>query len=310
MIDSHGRNLHKLRVQVLDACNLQCNYCMPEHPKFISKNELLTPKQLQHTCSQLSQLGIDEIRLTGGEPLLRPDLLSIIQLLSDLPLKKLGLTTNGTLLSPILPDIARTNLKYINISLDSLQPKNFFRITKKDQFRIVLDNILKSKTLGFNVKINVVVMKSLNDHEIYEFLEFSKTHKIQVRFLELMRVGISNDFFEKHFLSANQILDQIRLHDSFKPIQRPKDNTALEYQTADGAQFGIIASESKSFCQFCSRLRLTAKGDLRSCLFKDDGIPIHSLDLPSMKNALEQIANQKPYERIESVEQNMYAIGG
>ena len=161
LIDNNNRHIHKLRIALLDACNFRCLYCMPEEVVFQDAKNLLTVPEISFLCNELVKSGIDEIRLTGGEPTLRHDLLEITNKLSELPLKKLGLTTNGTKILKLLPDIAKTKCQYLNFSLDSLNSEKFTTITRRPAFQKVMDSILKAKELGFTVKINTVLMKGI-----------------------------------------------------------------------------------------------------------------------------------------------------
>ncbi len=311
MIESFGRNLHKLRVQLLDACNMRCNYCMPQSPKFLPTEDLLQSDELIKICSKLIGRGVDEIRLTGGEPLLRKDFIDIVVALSKLPLKKLGVTTNALLLNKaLLKELSKTKLRHINISLDSLVADMFKVITKRDEWDLVYKNILDAKAMGFEVKVNTVIMKDYNADEILDFISFAERTGVHVRFLELMRVGPNNIDLSKQMVSMNEMIDKISVYHSLQKCDAPKDNTAKEFRTVSGAHIGFIASETQSFCSSCSRLRLTAKGELRSCLFREDSVSLLGLNDHEFDLAVNAIANKKPLERIESITQAMNVIGG
>jgi GTP 3',8-cyclase len=311
MINSFGRSLHKLRVQLLDACNMRCSYCMPDNPKFLPSKDLIKIDELLDICSKLIKRGVDEIRLTGGEPLMRKDFIEIVKGLSKYPLKKLGVTTNAMLLNKeILFELSKTNLKYINISLDSLNSERFKDITKRDVWQDVYNNILLAQEMGFEVKVNTVIMKDFNGDEILDFITFAEKTGVNVRFLELMRVGPNNINLSDQIVTMNEIIDKISVIHSLQKCEVPEGNTAQEFRTLSGAHIGFIASETQSFCSSCSRLRLTAKGELRSCLFREEAVSLIGLNDDDFNFAVDAIAKKKPLERIESIQQSMNVIGG
>ena len=198
LVDSKGRWIHKLRLSLLDACNMSCLYCMPSQKIFTPGKKFLTPSEIYHLCKVLTELGIDEVRLTGGEPLLRPDFDEIVRQLSDLHLKKLGLTTNGVQLEEKLNFLSETRLKHINISIDSLNRDNFHAITGMDCLDTVLKALSQAKKLGFNIKVNVVLNRGVNDHEVEDFVHFSSSENVEVRFLEVMKIGVMREAFKKY----------------------------------------------------------------------------------------------------------------
>ena len=310
LIDPHGRHIHKLRLSLLDACNFRCLYCMPQNPRFLPSSQLMTPKEIIHLVRILVDLGIDEIRVTGGEPTLRPDFLPIILELSSLRLKKLALTTNGIHLSPLLTSLCQTKCRSINISLDSLDETNFLKITGSPHQKKVMEAVLKAKEAGFHIKINVVLMKGINDHEIEDFVEFSKKHDMEVRFLELMKIGQARNHFTRHFFPAKKIVERLGNLSSLIPVVLPTDSTSFNYRLTNGAHIGIIASESRPFCKGCSRLRLSAEGQLRPCLMIDGGENLKNKTISEIKKILLKTMTMKPTDRIDEVVQPMNQIGG
>lgn len=311
MIQSYGRSLRKLRIQLLDACNYRCNYCMPDRPKFLNRQQWLSCDEIYNITSRLVNKGVDELRLTGGEPLLRPEFIEIAAQLSKLNVKKYGLTTNGELLDNYLNDIKKhTNLQSINISIDSLDPENFSAITKGGHLHNVLNGLHQALSLGFPIKVNAVLMRGINDHEWKDFIQFSENTGIEVRFLEFMKIGPMQDKYTEYFMPASEMIQTLEQHYHLTSVVVPKDNTSFNFKTDRGAQIGFIASESQSFCSQCSRLRLTATGELRPCLFKNTGVSLKGLSDSELNQALAQIAGEKPLERIASVSQAMHAIGG
>ncbi len=310
LIDQHKRHIHKLRISLLDACNMRCLYCMPEKNKFMPRRDWLKSDELIDICSNLVNFGIDEIRVTGGEPLLRSDFLHIINGLSELKLEKLGLTTNAIRLKQYLPELQKTNCKHINISLDSIDRDNFKKITKTDALLPILDAILKAKELDFKVKINTVLMKGINDHEVIDLIKFAEKNEIEIRFLELMNIGVVAPYFEKVFISAEDIIKKVETNWQLKKIEMPFDSTSFNFRTQNGGNVGFIASESKPFCSGCSRLRLDPKGKLRPCLMVNEGVNLKGLKESELKGVLDKLINKKPTYRLKNLEQPMYQIGG
>lgn len=310
LIDQHERQIKKLRLSLLDTCNLRCFYCMPESVHFMPKENWLSAQELHRICKNLVDNGIEEIRLTGGEPTLRSDFLSIAERLSALPLKKLALTTNAFKLEPLLEKLKETNLKSINISLDSLNDRKFEFITKTHGLSIVINAIEKAVDLGFKVKINTVLLKNVNDNEIDDFVDFSKKFNVPVRFLEVMKVGTMVPQFEKFFLEANFIINHIAEKYNAQKIFDPKDSTSINYNLNNGARIGLIASETKSFCGNCSRLRMGPDGTLYPCLFVDQGLNIRNARAEEYHYILNNLINKKPTERLHDVSKPMFAIGG
>ncbi|WP_127716386.1 GTP 3',8-cyclase MoaA [Halobacteriovorax sp. HLS] len=310
LVDQHGRHIHKLRLALLDACNFRCIYCMPDDPKFMHKKNLLSSQELISLATHLVDLGIDEIRLTGGEPTLRSDLLEIIRGLDKLNLSKLGLTTNGQHMAKLLPELKNTTCKHLNFSLDSLNKVGFQKMTGSPHLEKVLESIFMAKELGFNVKINAVLMKGFNDKEIEDFIDFSGRYDIEVRFLELMRIGEARESFEKKFVSADEIIERLKKFSSITPISLPIDSTSFNFTLSNGANIGIIASESKPFCTGCSRLRLSADAILRPCLMMNEGYSLRGKDRNEISDLLHKTMSLKPIERIYDVSQPMNQIGG
>lgn len=310
LIDNNNRHIHKLRISLLDACNLRCLYCMPEEVVFQDSQNLLSVSEISFICNELVKSGIDEIRITGGEPTLRHDLLRIINKLSELQLKKLGLTTNGTKIYNLLPEISKTKCQYLNFSLDSLNSDKFTTITRRPSFKKVMDSILKAKELDFKVKINTVLMKGINSEEIEQFINFSAQYDIEVRFLELMRIGTANKRFNEQFISAAEVINFIDKRWDKTSLKVSTDSTSFNYKLSNNAKIGFIASESKPFCTACSRLRMGSDGSLRPCLMVNDGFSLRNKNSLEISEVLQKVMPMKPTERIYSVNQDMNQIGG
>ena len=311
--DQFGRKFTKLRLNLLDACSMRCIYCMPSDQKFHKLKELLTPIEMKEIVKNLINEGIEEIRLTGGEPLLHPQFPEIIKELSTLDLKKLSLTTNAIELDKFLPLLQECNIKSLNISLDSLEEKSFEFITRTNTFKQVFANTLKAKELGFKIKINTVLLKNINYEEVEQFLSFSATHDIEVRFLELMKIGEALSYYERHFVSAQEVIDNISKSWSLEKVSMPHDSTSFNYiATKDNliAKVGFIASESKPFCSGCSRLRLSNKGVLRPCIMINEGPDIRHLPRSEYTKTLQELIQKKPINRLYGTHVKMNEIGG
>ena len=308
--DAHGRHLHKLRVQLTDACQFRCFYCMPENAKFMPASRLMPAKDLVSICRNLVDCGVDEIRLTGGEPLLRKEFEEIVLGLSELPLKKLGLTTNGQLLKEKLNFLRSTKCQSLNISLDSLKEERFKQITRRGELSVIREAVEMAAFLGFEVKVNTVVFRGVNDDELLDFVSFSQCLGVEARFLEYMNIGPMYSENENLFVSADEMIERIGKNETLTPLTVPNDSTSFVYRTDGGARIGFIASESKPFCQHCSRLRLTSDGQLRACLMSSEGKDLLGKKMSEYPELLRNVIAMKPYERLEKTDQPMYQIGG
>ncbi len=310
LVDAHMRSMKKLRVSLLDACNFRCIYCMPENASFSTKESRIPYQGLVSIIENFVKLGISEIRLTGGEPTLSPDFMNIVRAINHLPLEKLAVTTNGLTFKKFASELANTNLKSVNFSLDTLQAKKFHNITKVDGFNKVMESIDLALAYGFSVKINAVIMKNVNSDEILDFVEFSKKKNIEVRFLETMNIGVVKPHFDRWFMSADEMMAQIQTEHKMTLKPSPKDSTSENFILDNGARIGFIASESKPFCSGCSRLRLDAKGEVHPCLFKNDGISLVDIPLTDYQNLMPNLIAKKPMHRIKVQETPMYQLGG
>jgi cyclic pyranopterin phosphate synthase len=286
---------------------------MPEDQKFTPLKELLSPQEMYSIVQNLMQYGLEEVRITGGEPLLHPQFNQIVTELSKLPLKKLALTTNAIKLHEKLDFLVGQNLKHINISCDSLNENSFAYLTKSNQFEAVISNILLAKEMGFHIKLNTVLMKNINFEEIESFLNFSSKHDIEVRFLELMKIGHAQHSFERHFVSADEAITKLKQNWSLETIHMPADSTSFNFiasQNRQKAKIGFIASESKPFCNGCSRLRLSNQGVLKPCIMINEGPNLKDLSLKQYDKTLEKLIANKPNYRIEKNDLTMNEIGG
>lgn len=310
LVDSHGRRMRKLRVSLLEACNFRCFYCMPEKMRFAPQREALTPAELKRICGALVDAGINQIRITGGEPTLRRDFRAAVSALAELPLDKLGITSNGFRLEPELEFLREQGCIWLNISLDSLQEDNFNRITRSNGYAAVMRSIERAWELGFQLKLNTVIMRGENDHELADFVRFSESTGIPVRFLELMKIGEARLTQPEAFISADEMIARLQPEFDLQPVVVEKDSTAFIFSTPGGGQVGFIASESKPFCGNCSRLRLSYDGKLRACLMLNRGESLRHLESAELLQVTRRVMGWKPNARLESVDQNMHAIGG
>ena len=269
LIDKFDRVHDYLRISLTDNCNLRCFYCMPEEDyEFTPASRLMQPDEIETLAKIFVAQGVKKIRLTGGEPLIRKDAANIILRLAKLPVK-LSMTTNGTRLHEFVPVLETANITTLNISLDTLVSDKFMLITRRDQFKLVMDNIELLISKGFHIKINVVVMKDFNDHEINDFINWTKYVPIQVRFIEFMPFS-GNRWTSNKMISYAEILHEIEKEYAIIPLIGEKNDTAKHFTVAGHAgTFAIISTMTSPFCDTCNRMRLTADGKLKNCLFSD-----------------------------------------
>ena len=268
--DSHNRTHNYLRISLTDNCNFRCFYCMPEEEyDFTPASHLMQPDEIVALAKIFVNLGVNKIRLTGGEPLVRKDAAEIIMALSQLPVT-LTITTNGTRLHEYADVLQQAKIHSLNISLDTLQPEKFQLITRRDQFKTVYDNIKLMLSKNFHVKINVVVMKGLNDGEINDFIEWTKDTPVDVRFIEFMPFN-GNRWTSNKVFTLQQILKVIDEKYSYIPLTNEKHDTAKKYMVPGHAgTFAVISTMSENFCGDCNRMRLTADGKMKNCLFSNE----------------------------------------
>lgn len=267
IIDSYKRIHNYLRISLTDNCNLRCFYCMPEEDYvFTPASKLMQPEEIETLAKIFVKEGVTKIRLTGGEPLVRKDAADIILALSKLPVH-LTLTTNGTRLHEFVDVLVKANIDSINISLDTLQADKFQLITRRDQFENVMNNIQLLISKDFHVKVNVVVMKGLNDQEILDFIEWTKDTPVHVRFIEFMPFS-GNRWTSNKVVTWHQILEIVEERYSFISLEHEKNETAKKYIIPGHAgSFAVISTMSANFCGDCNRMRLTADGKMKNCLF-------------------------------------------
>jgi cyclic pyranopterin phosphate synthase len=271
LIDSFGRVHNNLRISVTDRCNIRCVYCMPENAEFMPRSQLLTFEEIERFVRIAVPLGIDKIRLTGGEPLVRKDLPLLVEKLANVPgIRDVGLTTNGILLGPVARLLWDAGLRRINVSLDTLDPDRFRQLTRRPGLEQVVEGILAAKEAGFDpVKINAVAIKGMTEEDIVPLARFAREHGLELRFIEYM--PLDGGLWEREkVLFAADILNRLTCEVApLEPAPDPDPRApAIDYDYIDGGgRVGLIASVSRPFCMSCNRIRLTSDGKLRNCLF-------------------------------------------
>jgi cyclic pyranopterin phosphate synthase len=280
--DVFSRALKDLRISVTDRCNFRCTYCMPlDEYEWIDRKEILTFEEITRLAALFVQLGVEKIRVTGGEPLVRKDLEKLIARLSAVQgIMDLSLTTNGSLLAEKIAALKAAGLQRINISIDTLKPERFREMTKRGDLAKVLEGLFAAKDHGLHpIKINAVIERGINDDEILDLVEFSRDNGFSIRFIEYMDVGNSNDWTSAKLVPKKEILEKIRGRFPLREVGRQHGTApAVDYEFVDGrGDLGIIASVTEPFCSSCSRARLTADGKLVTCLFSQTGHDLKKL---------------------------------
>ena len=297
LIDSFDRKIDYIRISVTSRCNFRCLYCMPNTPfEWEPKENILSYEEMFQFLKLAIDEGVKKIRITGGEPLLRKDLDKFIKMLSDYaPTLDLALTTNGYYLPQFAEKLKNAGLKRVNISLDSLKPEIAEKIAQKDVLEKVLEGIEEALKVGLELKLNVVVMKGINESEILDLLEYAKKRDITIRFIEFMENEQAYPGIKR--VESEEILKEISKKYNFKELE--KDNSASKYfEIEDGYKFGIIEPHDESFCKKCNRIRLTAEGFLIPCLFFTESYNIKEAirngDIQKASEILRDVVKNKP----------------
>jgi cyclic pyranopterin phosphate synthase len=277
LVDSFGRVVTNLRISVTDRCNFRCVYCMPEEMAFYDRAEILTYEEILRVARIVVRVGVKKIRLTGGEPTVRRDLPVLVRGLVGIEgLRDLSMTTNGARLEELAQELYDAGLRRLNVSLDSLQRETFARLTRRDMLEKVIAGLMAAKRAGFHpIKVNAVAMRGATEHELLDFARLAREHDFDVRFIEFMPLD-GDDLWERdRMLTAREIVETIH---AVYPLERldpgPTPDPATRYRFVDDGgrpidrgRIGIIASVTEPFCAQCNRIRLTADGKLRTCLF-------------------------------------------
>jgi GTP 3',8-cyclase len=280
MNDTLGRPLRNLRLSVTDRCNLRCEYCMPEEDYvWLPREDVLHFEEISALADIFLSLGVDKIRLTGGEPLLRRDVAALVRMIAAKPgLKDLALTTNGVLLADQIDALKAAGLGRITVSLDTLQRDRFKALTRFDQLDAVHTGIAAAQRVFGRLKIDTVMIRGVNDDELVPLIEYGRTVNGEVRFIEYMDVGGASRWSPERVVSRREMLDTLsRRYGAIVPIDEPGSTAPAErYALPDGTTFGIIASTSDPFCRTCDRSRLTADGMWYLCLYATRGLDLRA----------------------------------
>ena len=275
LTDNFGRQITYLRLAVTDRCNLRCQYCMPAHGiDIVDRKELLTFKEMYRITRVLSELGVNKVRLTGGEPFVRKDFVSFLEMLSfNDKLDEINITTNGALISKHISKLEELKIGTINLSIDSLSKENFAKITRRDVFDEVYETLEILERSSLKLKLNAVVQSGVNTHEIVDFIELTKQKDIAVRFIEEMPFNGVGQRATKEVWNYNKILNLINSHyKEVIPLQSGKSSTSRNFKIEGyKGSFGIIPAFTRTICNDCNRIRITATGMFKNCLF-DEGV--------------------------------------
>ena len=280
--DAFNRPIKDLRISVTDRCNYRCTYCMPlEEYVWIDRSEILSFEEIARLARLFVGLGVDKIRITGGEPLVRKGLYRAIRMLSGIEgVQDLCLTTNASLLSEQIGELAAAGLKRINVSIDTLDPEKFKQITKRGDLSKVLEGLFAAKELGLQpIKLNAVIERGVNEDDVIPLVEFARENGFSMRFIEYMDVGNANNWISQKIVSKKEILEMINARYPLREVGRDNGTApSVDYEFIDGiGDVGVIASVTEPFCSSCTRARLTADGKLVTCLFSDQGHDLKSL---------------------------------
>lgn len=326
--DNLGRFHNYLRISITENCNLRCTYCMPEEGILLTpKKNLMTADEIVEIAKTFVDFGVNKIRLTGGEPLVRKDAKEIILRLSELDIE-LSITTNGVLIQEYIHTLKQAGIKSINLSIDSLQKDKFQKITRRDEYERVVKNINLLYENGINVKLNVVLIKGFNDNEILDFINLTKEKYIQIRFIEFMPFD-GNKWNKDKLVSYSEIINKVQTAYKSSEIIREIDksnDTAKNYSIQNfKGSFAIISTVSNPFCDSCNRIRLTADGKLKNCLFSNSEeslleslrqgksiIPIIEKNISSKKKTRGGLETEESFNNSLNFNKNrsMIAIGG
>ena len=281
LIDSYGRIHRDLRVSLTDRCSLRCTYCMPhDFNKWLPSETLLSATELVKIIEIAVSQGITEVRLTGGEPLLRPDIVEIVSRINKLEnAPELSMTTNGVALAKVARDLANAGLKRINISLDTLDWERFKRLTFRDRYDDVIEGISAAREAGLApIKINTVLMRDINGDEAIPLLKWALKENLNLRFIEQMPLDAGDAWIRLNLITADQIFEELNSEFELTPVSDRGSSPAEEFYVNGGpATVGIIGSVTRPFCAACDRLRLTSDGQMRSCLFSNTETDLRSI---------------------------------
>lgn len=314
--DQYGRSFKTLRVSLINTCNLGCVYCTMADTDTKASNHPnksnLTVKDLLKIIANLHQeLNLETVRLTGGEPLLYHDLVPVVAGIKAMGIGEIKLTTNGFLLERMAAGLQKAGMKSINVSLDAVDEELFFKMSKRSDVSRILKGIKASIDCGLDVKLNAVIMKGMNENQIFPLLDYAFENKIQIRFLEVMAMGHLYKQSEKYLFTQHDILSTIASQYNFDRLDRKTSATSNYWKTKEGHVFGVIANESEPFCGDCNRLRLDSQGNIFGCLSDNHPIDIKETDNKlELQQKLKAALAQKQAVRFVGSELSMLEIGG
>lgn len=299
MLDAHGRNINYMRVSVTDRCNLRCRYCMPEGVDILPMSSLLSFEEITAICRQASLLGINRIKITGGEPLVRRNVSSLLPMLKKIPgIEQVTMTSNGILLGKYLPELKEAGLDAVNISLDTLDADRYRFITGMEGLNQVLLSIDQALAYGIPVKINAVLMHGVNDQDWDSLISLAKERPIDVRFIEIMPIGAGSSFEP---VSNDSLLKEMKSrYPEMKADRSVHGNGPAVYYHIPGfvGSIGFISAMHGKFCGSCNRIRMSAIGDIKPCLCYDDSVPVRKIlrekGEAAAGEAIRQAIRQKP----------------
>ena len=326
LIDGMGRTIVNLRISVTDRCNFRCTYCMPaDNVEFMDRSNLLSFEEIKRVAQIVSSMGINRLRLTGGEPLMRKNLPALIKMLDEVDgIDDIAMTTNAYFLKDQAQSLKDAGLKRLNVSLDALDPDKFRDVNRRDCLQSVLDGLDTARKVGFkSIKINAVAVRNFSETEIMSLIEMGRSDGFEIRFIEFMPLDSDKVWERDKVLFGHEIVDMIKENYELVPIDNSLEiGPASEYNFADGkGKIGIITAVSNPFCDHCNRIRMTADGKLRTCLFSTEETNLKELirsgatDKAIIETINQAVLVKEPGHKInlddfERPTRAMHAIGG
>ncbi|MGF6845921.1 molybdenum cofactor biosynthesis protein A [Chitinophaga sp. W3I9] len=324
LTDAHHRIIDYVRLSVTDRCNLRCTYCMPENMHFVQRKALLTDDEILRLLQTLATAGISKIRITGGEPFLRPGLMTLLEKIKAIPgISEIAITTNGVLTQAYIPALQQLGITHINLSLDTLQADRFLQITRRNRFSAVMDTLQSLLQHNMQVKINAVVMENVNTDELNAFTALTRDNALSVRFIEEMPFNGQGHTFSGIVWNYHKILSVIGENYTLQKIADAPHSTSLNYHIpGHKGNIGVISAYSRTFCGTCNRLRISATGSMKTCLYGNDVLNVKEmmrdelqqhLLLPAIQSAIHaRFANgfEAEQHHTEKNMESMSVIGG
>lgn len=279
LTDAHHRTIDYVRLSVTDRCNLRCTYCMPENMRFVQRASLLTDQEIISLLQILAAAGISKVRITGGEPFLRPGLMALLEKIKSIPgIREIAITTNGVLTQPFIPALQQLGITNINLSLDTLQAERFTQITRRNRFTTVMDTLQSLLLHNMHVKINAVVMENVNTDELTTFAALTRDNALAVRFIEEMPFNGQGHSFSGITWNYHKILDTISDVYTLQKSDDAPHATSLNYSIpGHKGTIGVIPAYSRTFCGTCNRIRISATGSVKTCLYGNDVLHVKEL---------------------------------